>query len=123
MLGLELVVVLGLAVLLCRRRPPLPGRLAGAPARLWRAAGVRPCAGCTWPLPDLDVPPGWRACWVSTSIRSTYATPTRRWLEALVWPENHRQRALLSAALADAAADPPTVRAGDAIDLLPGIAG
>ena len=45
----------------------------------------------------------------------------RRWLEALVWPENHRQRALLSAALADAAADPPSVRAGDAIDLLPGI--
>jgi len=45
----------------------------------------------------------------------------RQWLEALVWPENHRQRALLSAALADAAADPPAIWAGDAIDVLPWI--
>jgi hypothetical protein len=47
----------------------------------------------------------------------------RAWLEALVWPENHRQRALLAVALGLAAADPPPIRAGDAIDVLPGIAG
>jgi hypothetical protein len=74
------------------------------------------------PLPDLDVLP------LVASMLGVDLNPldvldpdARRWLEALVWPENHRQRALLSAALADAAADPPSVRAGDAIDLLPGI--
>jgi hypothetical protein len=45
----------------------------------------------------------------------------RRWLEALVWPENHDQRALLAAALELVAVDPPEIRAGDAIDLLPEI--
>jgi hypothetical protein len=45
----------------------------------------------------------------------------RAWLEALIWPENHRQRALLGAALELAAADPPPMLAGDAIDVLPGI--
>ena len=47
----------------------------------------------------------------------------RAWLEALVWPENHGQRALLAAALDLAAGDPPPVRAGDVVDVLPGIAG
>jgi hypothetical protein len=41
------------------------------------------------------------------------------WLEALVWPENGAQRALLSAALAVVAADPPFITKGDAIDVLP----
>ncbi|MGH3406023.1 MAG: DUF2332 domain-containing protein [Streptosporangiaceae bacterium] len=46
----------------------------------------------------------------------------RRWLEALVWPENQDQRTLLSAALALVAADPPVIHRGDAIDVLPGLA-
>jgi hypothetical protein len=44
----------------------------------------------------------------------------RGWLEALIWPENHGQRALLRAALELAAAEPPLIHAGDAIDVLPG---
>ena len=47
----------------------------------------------------------------------------RAWLQALVWPENHRQRALLTTALELAAADPPPILAGDVIDVLPGFAG
>ncbi len=39
-----------------------------------------------------------------------------------MWPENHRQRALLTTALELAAADPPPIAAGDVIDVLPGIA-
>ena len=74
------------------------------------------------PLPDLDlVPPVASVLGVDLNPLDVLDPDARRWLEALVWPENHRQRALLSAALADAAADPPPVRAGDAIDLLPGI--
>jgi hypothetical protein len=47
----------------------------------------------------------------------------RDWLEALVWPENHHQRTLLRQAMAEVAADPPTIWAGDAVDVLPRLAG
>ena len=40
-----------------------------------------------------------------------------------MWPETHRQRALLTMALELAAADPPPILAVDVIDVLPGIAG
>jgi len=46
----------------------------------------------------------------------------RRWLEALVWPENRHEAALLHQALAVVAADPPAMRAGDAIDVCPALA-
>ena len=72
------------------------------------------------PLPDLDVLPG------IASVQGVDLSPVdvrdpgaREWLEALVWPENHGQRALLASALAVVAADPPRIRAGDAIDVLP----
>lgn len=43
----------------------------------------------------------------------------RLWLRALIWPE-HRERAeRLERALALAASDPPPIRTGDALDLLP----
>ena len=45
----------------------------------------------------------------------------RRWLEALVWPENREQAELLSAALDLVAADPPRLLAGDAVDLCPAV--
>ena len=45
----------------------------------------------------------------------------RRWLEALVWPENRRQAELLSAALDVVVADPPRLLAGDAVDLCPAL--
>src|SRR5262249_33538374 len=43
----------------------------------------------------------------------------RRWLEALVWPENLDRRALLAAALDVVAAAPPAIPRGDALDGLP----
>ncbi len=46
----------------------------------------------------------------------------RGWLEALIWPENAGQRALLRVALDFAAADPPLIHPGDAVNVLPGIA-
>jgi hypothetical protein len=43
----------------------------------------------------------------------------RRWLRALVWPENTGQAALLDEALRVVAADPPRTVAGDAVAVLP----
>lgn len=43
----------------------------------------------------------------------------RRWLRALVWPENAAQAALLDEALAVVAADPPRTVTGDVVDVLP----
>jgi hypothetical protein len=46
----------------------------------------------------------------------------RRWLSALVWPENQHEADLLTAALESVAKDPPTIVAGDAIDVCPQLA-
>lgn len=46
----------------------------------------------------------------------------RRWLEALVWPENRHEAALLHHALKIVADDPPPILAGDAIDVCPRVA-
>jgi hypothetical protein len=43
----------------------------------------------------------------------------RRWLRALVWPDNEGQWELLKRALDLVASDPPRVIAGDAIEVLP----
>lgn len=43
----------------------------------------------------------------------------RRWLRALVWPENLAQAALQEEALAVVAADPPRTVAGDMVEVLP----
>ena len=95
------------------------GRQFGDPAAPVQLAADRCGAE---PVPDLDVlPPVASVLGVNLNPLDVLDPDARRWLEALVWPENHRQRALLSAALAAAAADPLPVRAGDAIDLLPGI--
>ncbi|HEY1640538.1 MAG TPA: DUF2332 domain-containing protein [Streptosporangiaceae bacterium] len=75
------------------------------------------------PLPDLDkLPEIASVLGVDLSPVNVLDTDARSWLDALVWPENHRQRAQLAAACAVAAADPPAIRAGDAIDVLPDIA-
>jgi hypothetical protein len=44
------------------------------------------------------------------------------WLEALVWPEHAHRHARLRAAVAVAAADPPTLVRGDLLDDLPALA-
>lgn len=99
----------------------IAGRQYGDPASpVQLAADVYGAAA----LPDLDVLPE------IASVRGVDLNPVdasdpeaRGWLDALVWPENHAQRALLSTALALVAADPPPIAAGDAIDVLPRIAG
>jgi len=76
------------------------------------------------PPPDLDMQPR------VGSVRGIDLSPidvrdpgARDWLEALVWPENHHQRTLLRRAMAEVAADPPAIWAGDAVDVLPRLAG
>ena len=98
----------------------LDGRRYGDPA-----APVQLTADVCGPVPppDLDVLPG------IASVQGVDLNPVdvrdpgaREWLAALVWPENHGQRVLLDRALTVTAADPPPIRAGDAIDVLPGLA-
>jgi hypothetical protein len=74
-------------------------------------------------LPDLDVLPDIAGLLgVDLNPIDALDPDARRWLEALVWPENRDQRALLAAALDVVAADPPPIHRGDAIDVLPRIA-
>ncbi|HLG66205.1 MAG TPA: DUF2332 domain-containing protein [Ktedonosporobacter sp.] len=50
------------------------------------------------------------------------ANPEERlWLRALVWPENQHEADQLSAALESIASAPPTIIAGDAIDVCPAL--
>lgn len=75
------------------------------------------------PLPDLDALPRLASVTgVDLNPVDTRDPRARRWLEALVWPENQDQRELLTAALAVVAADPPVIHRGDAIDVLPDLA-
>lgn len=78
---------------------------------LWRGDGPAPTLG---PIPAITSRTG-------VDLRPIDATDTeqRRWLRALVWPENVGDAALLEAALADAAKNPPRIVAGDAIEVLP----
>lgn len=77
----------------------------------------------TTPLPDLDdVPKLASVQGVDLNPVDVRDPDARAWLEALVWPENHDQRVLLSAALALTAMDPPEIRKGDAVDVLPRLA-
>lgn len=46
---------------------------------------------------------------------------SRRWLEALVWPEQADRRERLVASLAEARAHPPRIVEGDAVDVLPAV--
>ncbi|MFC1438603.1 DUF2332 domain-containing protein [Streptacidiphilus sp. N1-10] len=74
-------------------------------------------------LPDLDVLPATASVHgVDLNPVDVRAQADRRWLEALVWPENLDQRRLLAAALDVVAADPPQVLRGDAVDVLPALA-
>ncbi|MGE3271040.1 MAG: DUF2332 family protein, partial [Chloroflexota bacterium] len=80
----------------------------------WRGEG---------PVPDLDILPSLAS---ETGIDHNpldSANPIdRRWLEALVWPENRYEADLLHQALALAATDPPRILAGDAIEVLSEVA-
>jgi hypothetical protein len=45
------------------------------------------------------------------------------WIRALVWPDQRRRHERLAAALRRAAADPPTIVKGDALEVLPDVVG
>jgi hypothetical protein len=71
-------------------------------------------------LPDLDaIPPIASAVGVDLAPVDVTGPEQRRWLEALVWPDNAREAELLAAALDVVAADPPRIVAGDAVDACP----
>jgi hypothetical protein len=74
-------------------------------------------------VPDLDaLPPLASVAGVDLQPLSATDPDDRRWLEALVWPENRLQADLLHHALEIVAADPPTILAGDAVDICPRLA-
>ena len=73
--------------------------------------------------PDLDdIPPIASRNGVDLHPLDARDPDDRRWLEALVWPDNRREATLLRHALAVVAPDPPPVRAGNAIDVCPQLA-
>jgi hypothetical protein len=67
---------------------------------------------------DLDGAPGIRSA-VGVDLHPIDVTSAgeRRWLRALVWPENHAQATELETALSVVASDPPPVLTGDIRDL------
>lgn len=69
-------------------------------------------------VPDLDVvPPLCHVIGIDLHPLDATDGGDKRWLEALVWPENTHEQELLRRALTVVAADPPVIRAGDAVDL------
>ena len=72
------------------------------------------------PVPDLDAIPGIATtCGIDLHPIDPAKEADRRWLEALVWPEDRDKAAQLRQALTLAAAVPVEVMAGDAADLCP----
>ncbi|MFY1692755.1 DUF2332 domain-containing protein [Plantactinospora sp. WMMB782] len=72
------------------------------------------------PPPDLDdVPQIASRTGVDLNPVDVTDESSRRWLRALVWPENRDAATLLESALDAVAADPPTVVAGDAVQVCP----
>ena len=72
------------------------------------------------PTPDLDaVPPLATTSGIDLHPLAATSPDDRRWLEALVWPDNRREADLLQRALGVVASDPPPIRAGDVVDVAP----
>jgi len=75
------------------------------------------------PPPHLDeVPPIVSRIGIDLNPVNVTDIRERLWLRALVWPENQHEADLLAAALESVAKDPPTIIAGDAIDVCPRLA-
>jgi hypothetical protein len=107
----------GLLLRHARYRYRLGGRQFGdraSPVQLvtkWRSAQ---------PPPDLDaIPVIASTCGVDLHPLDPSVDADRRWLEALIWPEDRDKAALLHDALALAASVPVNVVAGDAEDVCP----
>ncbi len=79
---------------------------------------------CEWrsevPTPDLDaIPPIASTTGIDLNPLDPNDPADRRWLEALVWPEDRDKAALLTAALQIARDVPVSVLTGDAVELCP----
>ena len=97
----------------------------------WSTAdGVRsigpasPTLGCAVtgraPLPDALPTIGWRGG-IDLNPLDVTSDDHTSWLLALVWPEHDDRRELLATAIDVARADPPDLRQGDLIELLPAL--
>jgi hypothetical protein len=74
------------------------------------------------PPPDLDdVRPIASRIGIDLNPVDVTDADDRRWLRALVWPEDLAEAALLDATLDEVAKDPPTIITGDAIDICPAL--
>jgi hypothetical protein len=72
--------------------------------------------------PDLDdVPPIASRTGVDLNPVDVTDAEQRRWLRALVWPEDRPEAALLEAAIGELVLDPPRIITGDAIDVCPAL--
>jgi hypothetical protein len=103
-----------------RYRYTFGGRQFGAPgspveiAAEWRGDRA---------VPDLDaVPPLASVTGIDLNPLNAANADDRRWLEALIWPENRYEADLLRHALDIVAVDPPRIIAGDAVDVCPALA-
>ncbi|MEV7631983.1 DUF2332 family protein [Microbacterium sp. NPDC089318] len=73
-------------------------------------------------LPELHVPDvAWRAG-IDLDPIDVREAADRAWLESLIWPGEHERSERIAAAMALADADPPLLRAGDAIEQLDAMA-
>lgn len=73
----------------------------------------------TPPLPEDEFPPVSSRVGLDLDPLDVTDEADARWLKALVWPEHGERHALLDGALDVARSDPPELREGDALELLP----
>ncbi len=107
----------GLCLLPDRYRYDYDGIVAGADAPLT----LRCRADGGLPAPPGRIAVAWRAG-IDLNPLDVTAADDVRWLEALVWPEQHDRLARLRAAVAIARQDRPRILRGDLNDLLPAVA-
>jgi hypothetical protein len=88
-------------------------RTSGPPTPALHCAVTGPA-----PLPDAPPTVGWRGG-VDLNPLDVTSEDDMSWLLALVWPEHNDRRAQLATAIEIARADPPDVRRGDVLELVP----
>lgn len=69
------------------------------------------------PVPTTPLQVSWRGG-IDLNPLDVNDEESMRWLTMLVWPEQHQRRQRLSEAIAIARQDPPTLRAGNLLDLV-----
>lgn len=116
---------LGAAAGLCLYPDRYSFRIDGADGRVRRLldpsdgpSAVRLRSAVSGGLPELRVPEvTWRAG-IDLDPIDVRSPADRTWLESLIWPGEHERSERIAAAMAIVAADPPMLRAGDAVEQL-----